>query len=109
MSQFTKGKWYAGMEDRYGPYVYAVNGKEDTIIAIIRISTYSSDQFSDDEVIAIKKANARLIAEAPIMYDLLNKAFHVLGKNAANDGICREIDECLSRIDGVPVRTEEGE
>ena len=22
MPQFTKGKWYAGMEDKYGPYVY---------------------------------------------------------------------------------------
>ena len=22
MPQFTKGKWYAEMEDKYGPYVY---------------------------------------------------------------------------------------
>lgn len=26
MSQFTKGKWYAGMEDRDGPYVLTPKG-----------------------------------------------------------------------------------
>ncbi len=44
-----------------------------------------------------------LSQKPPVMYDLLNKAFHILGKNAANDGICHEIDECLSRVDGAPV------
>lgn len=46
------------------------------------------------------------------MYDLLNKAlhiFHIIDKNIINDGICREIDECLSRIDGVPVQAEKEE
>ena len=84
MSQFTKGKWYADEWDigRWGVF------HGDISVA----------DCWDNE------ANARLMAEAPTMYDLLNKAFHILGKNTANDEICREIDECLSRIDGVPVQ-----
>ncbi len=55
----------------------------------------------------VEESDARLFVEAPVMYDLLSKAFHILGKNAANDGICREIDKCLSRVDGVPLQSEE--
>ena len=88
MSNFTKGRWEA--DTLYGDH-YVV--------------------FANDHVVAdcFKNAdNAQLIAEAPVMYELLNKAFHMLGKNTANDAICREIDECLSRVDGAPVQSEEG-
>lgn len=65
MPQFTKGKWYAGDEDKYGPYVYD-----------------------------------RLIAEAPMMYDLLNQAFEAL----PDDHPLRyDIDACFCHVEGVPV------
>lgn len=94
MPQFTKGKWtYAPPpNDKNKTYgVFGAEGKEIILVALVE-----------------KQANARLIAEAPVMYELLNKAFHILGKNTANDAICREIDECLSRVDGAPVHSEEG-
>lgn len=92
MSAFAKGRW---------EIIDWGDGKD------LSINT------PDDEVYCVAQfipnlSNARLIAEAPVMYDLLNKAFHILGKNAANDGICRKIDECLSRIDGVSVQSEKG-
>ncbi len=92
MPQFTKGKWTI-KKLLAGLGVFAVNeGSREPVADCL-----------DNE------ANARLIAEAPVMYDLLNKAFHILGKNAANDAICREIDECLSRVDGAPVQEKKGE
>ena len=94
MPQFTKGKWtYAPPpNDKNKTYgVFGAEGKEIILVALVE-----------------KQANARLIAEAPVMYDLLNKTFHILGKNATNDTICREIDECLSRVDGAPVQEKKG-
>ena len=89
MSNFTKGEWEA--DTLYGDhYVVFANGH---VVA---------DCFKNAD-------NAQLIAEAPVMYELLNKAFHMLGKNTANDAICREIDECLSRVDGAPVQREKGD
>ena len=91
MPQFTKGRW-----------VFP-EGKTC-------ISTFDSDGYIEKNIAEVYadmpipefEANARLIAEAPVMYELLNKTFHILGKNTANDAICREIDECLSRVDGIP-------
>ena len=94
MASFTKGKWVVD-NDAWGVY----SNSADCYIALMGAFHINEE----------KEANARLIAEAPVMYDLLNKAFHVLGKNAANDAICREIDECLSRVDGAPVQKENGE
>ena len=102
MTSFTKGRW------EIYPHVVRASFK---VLATIRVP--DSDIASIAYVPVIHgfpeheaRANVRLIAEAPVMYDLLNKAFHILGKNAANDAICREIDECLSRVDGISTGNE---
>ncbi len=105
MANFTKGRW------EIYPHVVRASFK---VLATIRVP--DSDIASIAYVPVIHgfpeheaRANVRLIAEAPVMYELLDKAFHILGKNAANDAICREIDECLSRVDGAPVQEKKGE
>ena len=105
MTSFTKGRW------EIYPHVVRASFK---VLATIRVP--DSDIASIAYVPVIHgfpeheaRANVRLIAEAPVMYELLNKAFHMLGKNTANDAICREIDECLSRVDGAPVQREKGD
>ena len=105
MSNFTKGRW------EIYPHVVRASFK---VLATIRVP--DSDIASIAYVPVIHgfpeheaRANVRLIAEAPVMYELLDKAFHILGKNTANDAICREIDECLSRVDGAPVQEKKGE
>ncbi len=96
MPDFTKGEWRPCK--KYGfPEIIDESCRS--------IAHLNAIYFTREEA----KANARLIAEAPVMYELLNKAFHILGKNTANDEIYREIDECLSRVDGAPVQTEKGE
>ena len=104
MASFTKGRW------QIYPHVVRASFK---VFATIRVP--DSDIANIAYIPVIRgfpeneaQANTRLIAETPVMYDLLNKAFHILGKNAANDAICREIDECLSRVDGAPIQSEEG-
>ena len=55
---------------------------------------------SDEELLA----NARLIAAAPVMYDLLGKAWDAL----PDDHPLRyEIDACLCHVEGSPVPGEE--
>ncbi len=97
MLEISGNWWYYDEETKKIWAAHTSSSIGDTDIATL----HDLESFNDN--------NGRLIAEAPVMYDLLNKAFHMLGKNAANDTICREIDECLSRVDGVPVQTEEGE
>ena len=104
MTSFTKGKWFhCWYNTKVGKHkcievVAGVKVSEGAIKSITKVSGTNVEA----------QANARLIAEAPVMYDLLNKAFHILGKNTANDAICREIDECLSRVDGAPIQSEKG-
>ena len=98
MPQFTKGKWKISI-DPIG-FMGTVDIYTEDKGDICSLINYSARKWNNEMI-----ANARLIAEAPTMYDLLNKAFHILGKNVANDAICREIDECLSRVDGAPVQT----
>ena len=97
MTSFTKGRWLFPEGETCISTFYS-NGCVERNIAEVYVDM-PTPEF---------EANARLIAEAPVMYDLLNKAFHILGKNAANDAICREIDECLSRVDGALVQSEGG-
>ena len=67
MSKFTKGKWTA---DDMGEYVFAHGF--DMMICQIRGWAYLNAQgLSPDEAIDVQKANARLIAAAPEMYELL--------------------------------------
>ena len=78
MSDFTRVKWEA--DALYGDH-----------FAVFANSHVIADCFSNE-------ANARLIAAAPEMYELLNKAYHILGKDTE---ISREISECIFRADGI--------
>ncbi len=87
MPQFTKGKWTI-KKLLAGLGVFAVNeGSREPVADCL-----------DNE------ANARLIAEAPVMYDLLNKAFDVLPKDHV---LKYDIDACLCHVEGTPVLGEE--
>ena len=68
MSKFTGGKWTA---DDYGCYVFAHG--TDMMICQMRGEGYlrSKEGLSDEEIMAVQEANARLIAAAPEMYELL--------------------------------------
>lgn len=90
MADFTKGKWRAVY---YTPEYIAING------GIFLISSSSGDALA----FTPRLADAMLIVKAPDMYRLLNKAFQVLGENNLDEPLRLEIDECLCRIDGVPV------
>ncbi len=87
MSSFTKGKWIV-KKLLAGFGVFAVNeGSREPVADCL-----------DNE------ANARLIAEAPVMYDLLGKAFDAL----PNDHPLKyDIDACLCHVEGTPVPGEE--
>ena len=78
MSDFTKGKWEA-------EFIY------DSFWAVFANNLPVAECDNNE-------ANARLIAEAPKMYELLNKAYHILGKDTE---ISREISECIFRADGI--------
>ena len=72
MSDFTSGTWSVGINGKYGPYVYADDG--GAIIAVIRNCGHISKSNAKD---AVRLANARLIATAPEMYELLFSLFNV--------------------------------
>jgi hypothetical protein len=66
MTTFTKGPWAVGLPDAiYG-------GKHEQLLAISTGEAYGS-YFGDDtdDVEAMRKANAHLIAAAPELYDAL--------------------------------------
>lgn len=64
----------------------------------------SPEEAADNWNTRAYEANARLIAEAPLMYDLLNKAFFALPKDHA---LKYDIDACLCHVEGTPVPGEE--
>ena len=71
MSEFTKGKWTA---DDMGEYVFAHGF--DMMICHMRGWAYLKAQgLSDNQAIDVQIANARLIAAAPDMYEVLKKAY----------------------------------
>ena len=97
MSEFTKGKWNA---DDMGEYVFAHGF--DMMICQMRGWAYLKAQgLSSDEAIDVQKANARLIAAAPDMYEEL-----IFAMAALRDGdVCDKkradkIEALLARIDG---------
>ena len=47
--------------------------------------------------------NARLIAAAPKMYELLNEAFHALEGITNSEALRFDIDACLCHVEGCPV------
>lgn len=68
MAEFTKGNW---TDDDIGAYVFA-HGYDMMICQIRGWGYLKSSGLSDDEAIEVQKANARLIATAPELYELLN-------------------------------------
>ena len=112
MPQFTKGKW------KYIPVLYQVvsfpEGKEFDIVDGAHVfwdnnapalwheitGEINGLNNSDEEA----HANGRLIAEAPVMYDLLGKAWDAL----PDDHPLRyQIDACLCHVEASPVPGEE--
>ena len=90
MSKFTKGKWII---DRDGSAIFS--DSEDCYVAEL------SPANSDEQV----AANARLIAAAPEMYELLKKILD----DTQNGQFAREdlLKELLAHIDGEEVRNNE--
>ena len=101
MSKFTEGKWTA---DDYGEYVFAHGN--DMMICQMRGWAYLKGKgLSGEEAIEVQEANARLIAAAPEMYEMLKTCsdhFHHIGFSPMGD-MC---DEIIARIDG---QEQEGE
>lgn len=105
MNKFIKGRWYA---DDCGRYIFTKG--ENIPIAEIRGWGYLTGSLglSDDEAYKIQKANARLIAASPEMYDWIKRFLRRIGVTANNGyvdecrvhGDIREILALLKRIDG---------
>ena len=67
MSEFTPGKWIA---DDFGEYVSA-HGEDMRICHMRGWAFLKNNGMSDYDAIEVQKANARLIAAAPDMYDFI--------------------------------------
>ena len=67
MAEFSKGKW---TDDDMGTYVFA-HGYDMMICKIRGWGYLKNSGLSDDEAIEVQKANARLIAAAPELYELV--------------------------------------
>jgi len=85
MSEFTKGKW----EYKQGDGNYWT------------IQSVKTEQVGD----CINEANARLIAAAPEMYEILDGLIYKLKANGADereeiDEVIQEMESLLARIDG---------
>ena len=70
MSEFTGGKW---VTDDSGKYVFTKMPEDLMMVAQMRGWSYLTGvlNLSAKEAIKVQKANARLIAAAPEMYELL--------------------------------------
>lgn len=99
MSKFTNGTWSVGIDEKYGPYVYANDG--GAIIAVIRNCGHISES---NEKEAVRQANAHLIAVAPDMYCLLKRLSEC---NHGDDmfDIMQDAQEIVARIDGVKAQS----
>ena len=97
MTQFTKGIWTA---DDMGEYVFAHG--YDMMICHMRGWAYLKAQgLSGDEAIEVQKANARLIAAAPEMYELLKEVLNAPDfAYGMGFSFCRQVDDILARIHG---------
>ena len=97
MGKFTAGKWKAGKAD-FDTSVYTED--EEIRIAIMRgLDDYACIGVRENEAHEIQRANARLIAAAPEMYELLRE---LLLHNDYGLSLqqAEEISSLLSRIDG---------
>jgi hypothetical protein len=96
MSEFTKGEWTA---DEFGAYVFAHDNQ--MMICKMRGDGYLMlNGLSDKEIIEVQKANARLIAAAPEMYELLKVLVQREYDNTVTALLALEAEKLLARIDG---------
>ena len=95
MNEFTKGEWVA---DDMGEYVFA-HGFNMMICQIRGWAYLKAQGLSSDEAIDVQKANARLIAAAPEMYELL-KIWVQVGAQPTLRNAQDKTRELLERIDG---------
>ena len=68
MSEFTKGKW---VWDEETGYINSHRGNEDFIVAYVTSAANNFDNGCSPKLRAELETNARLIAAAPEMYELL--------------------------------------
>ena len=70
MSKFTPGKWIA---DDVGEYVFMQTPESLEMVAQMRGWSYLTEtlHLTPEEAIEVQKINARLIAHAPEMFDML--------------------------------------
>ena len=88
-----------------GEYVFAHGF--DMMICHMRGWAYLKAQgLSSDEAIEVQKANARLIAAAPEMYELLREC---MKKIYSFDDTYRRIEQLLERINGDTLKGGESE
>ena len=93
MPDFTQGTWT--LDKRCGHM--KANGK--TIADVFGATVHNHSDTAAEAM-----ANARLIAAAPLMYELLDMAAHSLRHHSDNDGfIAFRIVQLLARIDGKEV------
>ena len=97
MSRFTSGKWTT---DDYGGYVFA-HGEEMMICQMRGAGYLRSKGVSEEGIIAIQDANARLIAAAPEMYEMLRGIIQSTADCPMESAVFfSEARELLARIDG---------
>ena len=110
MSKFIAGEWFA---DDMGEYVFLRTPENIEPVAQVRGWSYLTDlEFTPDEAIEIQKANARLIAAAPKMYERLKLLARLISRQAQGQlrenispDIAASIYELLAEIDDEPVET----
>ena len=103
MSKFTQGKWKA---DDFAIYIFSED--EKMTIAQIRGWGYLTGKgsggmgLSDEEAYSIQEANARLIAAAPEMYELLQDAAEELTfvESESSEELIEKILALSDRING---------
>ena len=95
MPAFTKGKWL--IHEGYFDGI-TLNPKQ------YYIYPDCGEPYTDDFIVCAEEADARLVVEAPVMYDLLGKAWDAL----PDDHPLRyEIDAALCHVEGYPVPGED--
>ena len=99
MSKFTSGTWSVGIDEKCGPYIYADDG--EAIIAVIRNCGHISESNKKETV---RQANARLIAAAPEMYELLKSLSYRTSGMEQHEIL--KIRELLARINGEEANNE---
>ncbi len=64
----------------------------------------------NDKAIAfmVEERDARLLVEAPVMYDLLKETLRYFSEHDIDSQLKLNIDDCLLRVDGSPLQSEKG-